>query len=58
MEIAIGSDLRWRRADGRLVRMTVDLIHEVAGERWLFSRLGESGQFTAVNARFVSVLRP
>lgn len=57
MDIAIGSDLRWRRADGRLMRMTVDLIHDVDGERWLFSRVGESGQFTAINARYVSVLR-
>lgn len=58
MDVTIGSDLRWRRPDGRLIRMTVDLIHDVDGERWFFSRVGESGQFTAVNARYVSVLRP
>lgn len=48
-----GSRVRWRRADGRMVHVLVDLVHDSEDERWLFSTIGDTGQFVAVNSRVV-----
>ena len=46
----IGNTTQWRRANGRMVQMVVDLIHrESTGEVWLFGRQTEAGVFVAVN---------
>ena len=48
-----GHTVQWRRGNGRMVQILVDLVHEQDGERWLFGRQVDGGYFVAVNQKFV-----
>lgn len=49
--IAVGDRVRWRRSNGAMTTMVVDMIHEQDGDVWLFSRVREDGSWLAVNHR-------
>ncbi|MBX9926776.1 MAG: hypothetical protein K2Y05_10495 [Hyphomicrobiaceae bacterium] len=53
MKPDIGHTIQWRRANGKMAQMRVDAIHEVDGERWLFSAVSPAGVFISVNQKFV-----
>ncbi|MDH4186359.1 MAG: hypothetical protein OEV08_05130 [Nitrospira sp.] len=53
MTPTIGNRIQWRRADGRMVHMLVDLIHDTNDERWLFGTLSVHDGFVAVNQKYV-----
>jgi hypothetical protein len=48
-----GHTIQWRRQNGQVVQMRVDVVHEIDGERWLFSVMSKGGGFIAVNQKFV-----
>ena len=51
MTPTIGSTIEWRRANGKVSRMVVDLIHRDGEDIWLFGSWGTS--WAAVNQKFV-----
>ena len=50
--MTLGARITWRRGTGQVVRGTVDLVHEVDGERWLFVS-GKQGEWAAVKSTAV-----
>lgn len=55
MTPTIGSLIEWRRGNGKVSRMVVDLIHRDAEDIWLFGSWGTS--WAAVNQKFVLSVR-
>lgn len=51
-----GSTITFRHR-GKAVQMVVQLVHEVDGERWLFSGVDALGNWRAVNSRWVLGVR-
>jgi len=48
-----GSTITFRHR-GKVVTMVVQLVHEVDGERWLFSGVDALGNWRAVKSRYVT----
>lgn len=48
-----GSTITYRKPNGRVYTMRVDLVHETAEERWLFSAVSPGGGWVAVNSKWV-----
>lgn len=51
-----GSTITFRHRE-KAVTMRVDAVHEVDGERWLFSGVDALGNWRAVNSKWVLVVR-
>jgi len=53
MTLQPGSTITWKKPNGRVATMRVDLVHETAEERWLFSAVDVLGNWNAVNSKWV-----
>lgn len=56
MTATVGQTITFRHR-GKAVTMVVQLVHEVDGERWLFSGVDALGNWRAVDSRYVTGVR-